>query len=1430
MRLQSFSVIFKESRMKTCNSLGYFKQRILLLLLSLTTVFVFSGNAFALALDGHTINSCADCHGNRSTGDMRPIDAAYRNITTGGFVGSHSTHLAATATPTSCTPCHNNSNYTMHHRDGKIQFSADVNTSPAVGKYMKSGFQVLSTAQVSSPALGTCATVNCHFQTTTPTWGATPFKYTSASVNDCNACHGNTNFPAPQDRSHPGTGSKHGDYFGTDAASCAKCHADHTADSAKFAHATSAGNRPLLLGGTELKSTSYSKSGTNLAYPTYMTNADANRNGTCSNLYCHSNGTTDPASSTFTQNQAPTWGGTGSCLLCHKGDSADPMVTNSHGKHVAGSLGNYSFGCVRCHAATVSNNSTIASKADHVDKYVTVKFSSSTTAIGGTFAGQTLSRRTPGSSMASATCANTYCHSKGASSSSYSGAQAPYSSVRWGAGALPANCTGCHGGDNTTVKQIASVVHPKHVGTYGFACNSCHAQTAGSTNNQSINNYNTHVNFAINVDLNANYGGSYSNNGHKPGDPVGTCNNTYCHSNGQTTPVYKTPTWAVGTLACNACHGDAAASSTMSGNHTAHVNNNTVLGSSYSCDTCHSRTMAVGSSSVLKTYSGVKLHVNKSRDVAFTALNAGATPYAGTCATLYCHSDGNPVAASRSYTNPSWGGAAIGCDGCHGVGTGSGYPNRPSAGVGVTGANSHVKHVASSGLTCKECHWNTTQNNTSIVAGGNHLDGKGNVNGQDVKFMVGGNNASGVYNSVAKTCSTTYCHGSSSVLAWGDTSKCNSCHSAKGDDTGWANNAHRIHYNSSALPSTYSNMSGNVSSTAGYRFTCSACHDPRSGKAQHANGAVDSARAAQVFFSYTSAGKNPTYISGTLAGNDNGFNWSNGSTVCNATYCHSNGQSGAGSANGAAVSWSTSASTGCTACHGDASSATSLSGKHAKHLTDPLGGGSFGCKDCHAKTVSNNTTISDKSKHVNKFRDYSGLRAGKNIAACNTSYCHSNGKGGQGIAVTWTGTMTMGCTGCHTNDTLSHPKHLAISTITCAKCHADTAASNTAIKTGSVTHINGTYSQDVKFSNISAAWKASYTGTTCSTVYCHSNGKGAYVNVTWGGSLGCTGCHPNLSGAHAKHVGNLLSSVTFYAYTANKSTGDDATGSYQFGCANCHPITAANHADGNIDVIVSQVATGAAGSIKKRNDPAATYVAGVGCDLVYCHSDGRNPLVTGPTGNGHAPAWTSTFTAAERCGKCHGNSPADATHQSHVQGSIHNDNVYNGTSGLLPAGSTGSVSHGISGQATTINCNICHNATVTSARNDGNSTCSTVNCHAGKTNYASIANRANHVNGVVDVFFAYTTIRSKAQLRPASFTGYTSGAAGWIRNGDNYKNGAAAFDYSKNRLGATAVFTADPVNQGQGSCSNVVCHNMKVGQPVVKWNDSLTCESCHTTL
>jgi predicted CxxxxCH...CXXCH cytochrome family protein len=305
-----------------------------------------------------------------------------------------------------------------------------------------------------------------------------------------------------------------------------------------------------------------------------------------------------------------------------------------------------------------------------------------------------------------------------------------------------------------------------------------------------------------------------------------------------------------------------------------------------------------------------------------------------------------------------------------------------------------------------------------------------------------------------------------------------------------------------------------------------------------------------------------------------------------------------------------------------------------------------------------------------------------------------------------------------------------------------------------------------------------------------------------------------------------IATLPFYAYTSNKSTGaDDGTtaANFAFGCANCHPTDAAKHVDGFIDVEISSIAAG--GSLRLKNvAPALVGSPGtnvVKCQNVYCHSDGKGAWPVTET-----MQWNQNYSAVDRCAQCHGNSPTGVgAHAAHVVG-IHYDDIFNGTSGKLIPGTTGSVSHGLSAQATTLNCDTCHNATVSYARNNRNTVCTT--CHptgtdTATTQSARVTSISKHVNGAVDVQFKAVQFISKAQLRPGSFDNYTGGVAGWVRNGGNYKNGAAAFDKAKNDL------TIINWNNITKSCSNVVCHNMKSGQSVL-WTDSLTCDSCHSSL
>lgn len=1419
--------------MKRLSMVGFVTKPVLASLISLTAMILFAGGA-------HGAITCDQCHGNNA-GDYRPLDTpsgsipAYRNITTGAFKGNHQTHMAPATSQTVCTPCHGNSGYTASHRDGIIQFNSNINTSPATGQYKVSGVPITFKNQTSVPILGTCSSVNCHFETVTPAWGGAPF----SSTADCSACHST---PATS-----GAHAKHGTYTSafkySNLAGCTKCHPDW-ATGLKFSHATSAGHAGRNI------AMSLSEGGYSPGNWQYLPSQSGTRTfGTCSNLYCHSQGTSNVAAFPA-PNTAAKWDVSVNCGGCHNSGAAmsSPAGGYGHTKHVS----TYSFGCVKCHAATVSDNATISNKTVHVERLVTVQFNNrssanSTTTYKGANAFTAAAQRTPGEGYASAYCLNTYCHSQGKSATTYTGAGfAGLSSARWGA-ALPTNCTACHGGSNANAfKLISTVVHRKHMagGTtrYNFGCADCHKNTATSNTAVDVAG-GKHVNYQVNVDFSITYGGTYSANNHLPGGAVGTCNSVYCHSNGQSSITYAPLTWTTGSLACTGCHGGASNPATLSGKHQGHLDTafNTSLGTAYGCVDCHALTVS-DNTTIIPT-AGYANHVNKFRD--FSGARAYKTGWTGSTCAVYCHSAGKPgVAGINNQANPNWTGAAFAdCKQCHG-GTGgaftglAGEPNYTSGGSGAAAANSHQKHVTVGAADCVSCHQKTVTAAGAIITGTTrHTDKTIDVNLS--KLAPAFNTFSGVYNLPGKTCSATYCHGSGTPT-WGavGSTNCTSCHSANNSGYWATNSAHKLHEESATLlPANFTNISGNVSASNAYRFSCSACHNPAGG-AVHANGAKSAVRAADVFFGYTTAGVKPTYNeAAATSGTEGSLNWSAGSATnnCNASYCHGNGQ--AARVNGTVVYWNTTVNGGtCTTCHGSATAGNALSGKHQQHVNNVAYlGTDFGCVDCHAKTVDSNTNVNNKAKHVNKFIDYSGARAGKN-KTCANFYCHSDGKGNFANPTAWTVASTpLACNACHPNTSLVHPKHLSYASITCDDCHNNTAASNTALKAATTTHINGTYNvnlTDVKFANMSAAWKAGYTsGTkTCSNIYCHSNAKGTYQSVVWSpGGLNCSGCHPTLSGAHGKHVKDLLTTVTFYNYTANQSTGDDTVGGwgYKFGCANCHPTTLSSHINGSIDVELTYNASGV-GSIRAKNGSAgagARYNADKTCDQVYCHSDGKNA-----PGLANAPAWTTTFVAmgGDRCAKCHGNSPTTGGHQAHVVG-IHYDDLYSGVTGLLAkSGAVGvSAGHGDPAQSTTLNCNICHNTTVTAAKNDKNTFCSTVNCHdtgARLKGDASIASLAAHVNGKTELsFYKAAAVRTKAQIRDTSFAVYTAAGGYWTRNG-SYKAGAASYDSAK------TVFADNMFNQVSKDCSNIACHNGKT----VNWTNDVgkaaQCVICHTRL
>ncbi len=714
----------------------------------LVATLLAGGAVTAYAAPQYSVN-CSTCH------SMPPLDDTTRNVATGGFVGNHTRHANSSAT--SCAKCHGSgvTSYTTSHRSGTIDFAANINSSPATGQYKVGGTAITFKNQTSVPVVGSCSSVNCHFESVTPTWGAANF----SSTADCQQCHASP--PTTVAVGH----SKHDTYFPLSANGCKNCHPDYSS-SPIFQHATSAGERPLKV---VLAEGTYSGTGLN-----YLPSQSASRTlGGCTNLYCHSPG--DRNTSTYNApNQAANWGGSSlACNGCHKYDvaSGDPIVTPAagfgHTKHVNSTI-TTKIACYKCHSGTVNSAGVIINKANHVDnvnKQVTIKFANTTSAAAGLYKGQaaaTVAFKTAAGSYGS--CTNVYCHSDGTK------ATAPFTNMstpKWGS-ALAGNCAGCHGGNGTTVKKMATGSHTKHIAGGGAAgytlgCVECHSATV--SNDTTISNPANHLNYAINVVLNS--GGTYSANGHQPGGAVGTCSATFCHSNGAGT--YTTPTWGnAATGACGSCHGVVAGTPPASASHTKHVG--TAYNYLFSCATCHVRVVKNTTNSTIQaTMSSAKLHITGTHSVNFnTAVTlAGAyTTATKTCTNIYCHSNGTVTAGSTftAISTATWGRSnTAGCGGCHS------YP--PAYANGSPKANSHAKHAS---FTCNNCHNNTTTNGTTISNTANHVNKVYDVApGGTTTFTLSNTPAPGT----PAQCSNISCHGGTgSSATWGATLNCQDCH------------------------------------------------------------------------------------------------------------------------------------------------------------------------------------------------------------------------------------------------------------------------------------------------------------------------------------------------------------------------------------------------------------------------------------------------------------------------------------------------------------------------------------------------------------------------------------------------------------------------------------------------------------------------------
>lgn len=1256
--------------------------------------------------------ACGGCHGNPPStpaigGDYGLIGTPRAsNALQPGQAGAHTTH---TSRGMVCDECHyvNNGGIEMPNASGTIQlgfygFGGKV-TSGTYTPYTSAtrGYRIVSgtpnttiaSAVTSYTNANKCSNVYCHgggsIANGKPalTGGANQSpRWDTTGQNACGNCHGTTAANPPTLGSH----LKHAGSASGYSYDCDLCHPKPTDNS-------------HVLGTVRWRlQTADPRIGPAATYRDH--DADATGDlapsaiyGQCSNIACHSDGKGGAGNII-----APTWGdGTSfiGCNGCH--GNAMTLASGRHAQHVnQNALLGSSYGCIDCHGNTVSNNTTISVRTNHVNQFL--DYSGAKAGKGSSY--------TP----ANGVCAATYCHTDG------KGTQKMTVAAGWNSGAT-LDCSGCHGSDSapdfvsvagepnyasTGANQPRSNSHKKHVGTANQAatCIYCHATTVTSAGTAIVANHTNRT-----IDISAGGGKSFTPGANK------TCASISCHGAGS-----ATATWGATFPAdCSGCHGSRATLST--GKHQQHVNQASLLGANYGCVDCHALTVSSDLS-----ISNASRHADGFKD--FSGVRAGKSstyePGTGVCSASYCHTDGK--GSQKMVAANNWNtGAALDCMGCHGADvapdftSAAGEPNYVSEGAGLTRANSHKKHVGTTGQasTCVFCH-STTVDAAGTALIGSHTDRTINLAAGGGKSFIPG---------TGKTCSNISCHGVGSADAtWGAT----------------------------------------------FPADCSGCH---------------------------------------------GGNSTSGTQI--------------------------------------------ITGQHSKHVSNStVLGDNIGCASCHSATVSADRTVSAASNHGDGFVNFTGLYSGKNKTACAAAYCHSDGKGTNGVSVSWTSGPALGCTGCHGNDPApdfaslagepnyanagaglfkanSHRAHAAAGASTCDTCHTATVISDgTALKSGNA-HINNAINVDFnRTKEATATWNG--LARTCSNITCHSNG-----NATWGdpSSAGCRVCHGSLTGAHAAHIGDLISNslVTFYNFTANRSVGTN----YRFGCANCHPTTLASHRNGTVDVTMNKNKAGGSILNAKNNlntTDSAGYTKGgptdLTCETVYCHSNGRtDTLAVGDYRQ--SPNWYGGTFAANRCGGCHDNPPQYAG-QSHYNGAsaigndgksparetghmlnIHARNTYVGNkgNGFLGFSSSGNKAHGNAAVATTLACYVCHSGIVSSTQIDTYSMegtgsdfrCSS--CHTPSTRTikqpGSIVNAGLHVNGSKNVAFAPINFKTKAQLSNVA------NAQGWTRNG-NYKTADSFDSYDL----STSTWNA------QTKTCMTACH---VLQPNIIWGAQLKCVSCH---
>jgi predicted CxxxxCH...CXXCH cytochrome family protein len=1011
-----------------------------------------------------------------------------------------------------------------------------------------------------------------------------------------------------------------------------------------------------------------------------------------------------------------------SCATCHGNPPASSVAGGPNGMAIDGAnttgfanpgahvvhagdplLGNQGMTCAVCH----TNNSSPSHPSRTVQLGFAVnnttwaaKFTGSGTASYGSYSGTALTSPFTYASSDGGTVVitnagtrnscNVYCHGAWANAN---GSTNP----RWAGGSAEAACGTCHGASSTRPPLTGS--HVQHAasttGNYAFSCTKCHSTVTGAGDGHINGSVQWRLSSGSNLIGVTGFTPQYrtatsgATGTVAPSSTFGNCTNIYCHSAGQgltggnlTASDFASVQWGnAASVTCGSCHKDMSSNASAPGTHKTHAQDY-AANANFKCATCHR-----GYSATTVTTAS---HVDRTIYLNFSGMATGTaygktSPFAPSlgysmCSNSYCHSNAQGIGGTGAvtYRKPTWGGAPLGCGGCH----------QDMKNFTNISSGDHQRHAKEYAFECNYCHGGGYSSTAVTVA--THVDKKINMNFTNVAIVSGTSYQKGAaFNpgTAYQTCSNSYCHSNGQsdnankaiyrTPTWGAPAglTCGGCHNNMKTFANASSGSHKIHAQTAA-------------------YDCNLCHGtnytsttvPRSAGSTHVNKKIDLAwtgkAVGMVYSKYSAAGFAPAKgnygqcsVSACHGGAAAKVSWGADTTRPECFKCHgSTATTGFTTVSSASVA--PGGGTSGRDLAGNAVATAPRVGTHQGHLTAATGiSDTIHCGECHVKvmTVADAThlnyttaTITFSGRAIAQTHSPSVSRT-NGIISCSNTYCHT-GKYNSGATMTpafnntayLNATMDMAsCKQCHnmppaTTDHTGITNLTAFPATTCS-CHSNLSASGTSyanIFTDKAKHINGTI--EVSGHSVpyyaGATYNAGHTGCLTGTG-CHANTDPLATYPAASGAPDCRSCHrksdPTVStngcgSCHGAANGNGQPSGTSHP---------DAVGSHPkhtalaLGtCVYCHDTGGAggmaNHGPGAHGNTTTNPAIVNVTASQGWNSGAAT------CSTTYCHSNGQSDS---------AKAWKYRTTpawgvAGLSCGSCHNNMKtfANATSGSHV--------------------------------------------------------------------------------------------------------------------------------------------------------------------------------------